>query len=503
MKQEKFYLTTPLYYVNASPHIGHAYTTIVGDALCRYMRQKLGKENVWFLTGTDEHGQKIQKAALEAKKTPLEFADDIAFKFKDLWKDFGITYDDFIRTTEDRHKKFVAKVLDLVYKNGDIYESVYEGFYCGPCESFWTPSQLGESLVCPDCKRPIEKITEKNYFFKLSKYQDWLIEHIEKNKNFIRPDIRRNEVLSFLKLNKLADLCISRPKERLSWGIPLPFNPDYVTYVWFDALINYASAVSDIDASGKLISKWWPATVQLIGKDILRQHAIYWVIMLKAIGVEAPKTIFAHGWWMMGESKMSKSMGNVVAPLDMAKKYGQESFRFFLLRDVSFGSDGNFSEEAIIKRLNSDLSNDLGNLVFRTSNMVDKYFQGNVPDCELIFQDEPGNRILEKIKILKSEIENILKPENDYNFSAALEKIWELIGMANKYVEETKPWNLAKEKKDEELKRFIKLLVTVIREVGVNLYPFMPLTSEAILEQVGEKKVQKGSPLFPRIEIIK
>ncbi|MDD5155584.1 MAG: methionine--tRNA ligase [Candidatus Omnitrophica bacterium] len=502
--KKKFYITTPIYYVNASPHIGHSYTCIAADTLARYNRQILGKENVWFLTGTDEHGQKIQKASDEAKLSPQEFVDKVVVQFKELWKALDISYDDFIRTTEDRHIRTVQKVLDILHRKGDIYEDKYEGLYCTPCETFWLQSQV-ENQLCPDCKRPVEKIAEKNYFFKLEKYQKWLIEYINKPENakFILPSTRQNEVLKFLQINTLSDLCISRPKERLNWGIPLPFAPGHVTYVWFDALINYISAVGEFDDKDKYHSKWWPAELHLIGKDILRQHAIYWPIILKALDIEMPKTIFAHGWWMIGEDKMSKSRGNVVNPIDIVNKFGIDVYRYFLLRDVPFGLDGNFSEGALIKRFNADLANDLGNLVYRVLTMIEKYYRGDIPLADKKIQDiklnARGEKIKSIIKTLHQAVDASLSGECD--FSLPLEKIWGLINMANKYVEETKPWNLAKENKTEELKAFIRLLVEVIRESSKELSAFMPRTAESIKAQLGSDKINKGKPLFPRIDL--
>ena len=373
---EKYYLTTPLYYVNSKPHIGHSYTNIAADTLARY--QRLSGKDVLFLTGTDEHGQKVDKAATQAGLTPQEFTDKISESFKDLWKTLNISYDDFIRTTETRHIQTVQEVWKRLHAKNEIYKATYSGLYCTPCENFWLESQVlkesGEPL-CPDCKRPVEKIEEDNYFLKLSTYQNWLIDYIKTHENFILPDSRRNEVLGFLENNVLQDLCISRPKNRLAWGIVSPISDAHVTYVWFDALINYISAVG-FGQNDTNFKKWWPADVHIIGKDILRHHAVYWPILLKALSDEKqevllPKMIFAHGWWVQGGEKMSKSRGNVVDPVEVVKQFGVDPYRYFLLREAPFGFDGTFSEEALILRFNHDLANDLGNLLHRSLTMCE------------------------------------------------------------------------------------------------------------------------------------
>ncbi|HDZ76461.1 MAG TPA: methionine--tRNA ligase [Candidatus Omnitrophica bacterium] len=487
----KIYLTTPLYYVNAAPHIGHSYTNVAADALARYRRSKNFK--VLFLTGTDEHGQKVERSAINAGLSPIEFADRTVDKFKDLWRKLDISYDDFIRTTEPRHINAVQKVLDVLYKKGDIYQAKYEGWYCTPCETFWT--EVDDQVICPDCKRPLEKISETNFFFKLSKYQDWLIKHFKENPDFVLPSFRYNEAFSFISKNKLEDLCISRPKSRLRWGIQTPFSKDHVTYVWFDALINYISAVGYGDDNKKL-KQWWPADVHFIGKDILRQHAIYWPIMLKALELKQPKMIVAHGWWLIGkdEAKMSKSLGNIVDPNDVISKFGIDTYRYFLLREIAFGADGKFSQEAIITRYNSDLANDFGNLVYRSLTMVEKYYSGVIPKAKNL---ENNAKIRVQIASLSGKVEACMQK---IRFSSALEVIWEVVKSANKHVEETKPWNLAKEKKEDELADFIALLVEVIKEVGRQIDCFMPHTAAKIREQFLEDKVIKGKPLFPRIE---
>ncbi|RJP28162.1 MAG: methionine--tRNA ligase [Candidatus Omnitrophota bacterium] len=503
--KNKFYITTPIYYVNASPHIGHSYTSIAADTLARHNRQKLGAGSVRFLTGTDEHGQKIQKAADDSKLKPQEFVDRVVVQFKELWSRLNISYDDFIRTTEPRHISTVQKALEILYAkevSGKkvVYSSEYVGWYCTPCETFWTETQI-EGQLCPDCKRPVEKISEINYFFRISIYQEWLINYINKNPGFIRPESRCEEVLSFLEMNQLSDLCISRPRERLSWGIPLPFSTGHVTYVWFDALLNYISAVGSFDENGVYNSEWWNHDVEvvhLIGKDILRQHAVYWPIMLKALDIRLPDTVFAHGWWLIDDSKMSKSIGNVISPLEMVDKYGIDVYRYFLLRDVPFGLDGNFSEDAIIKRFNSDLANDLGNLVFRTLNMVEKYFSGAIPEIPLL-KNSISKSIKAKVESLPQKTsKSLLAP--DFDFGAAMNAVWEVISMSNKYVEEIKPWNLAKEKKTEELKEFISILIMVIRSVQKEIAPFMPHTADLIGQQLGSNTISKGMPLFPRIQ---
>ncbi|MFH1867864.1 MAG: methionine--tRNA ligase [Candidatus Omnitrophota bacterium] len=509
MTKKVFYITTPLYYVNAKPHIGHSYTEVACDCIARYKR--MSGDKVLFLTGTDEHGQKVQRSAEAEGKNTLEFIDSVVFKFKDLWKRLDISYDDFIRTTEDRHKKVVKKILTILYDKGDIYQDEYKGFYCTPCETFWPKLQIEENL-CPDCKRKLEEISETNYFFKLSKYQGWLKDYIKEHDDFIKPDFRRNEVLGYLD-EPLNDLCISRPRQRLSWGIEIPFAKGHVTYVWFDALVNYISACGWGEDENRFKSLW-PADFHVIGKDILRPHAVYWPMMLYAAGIEPPKSIFAHGWWMLSGEKISKSKGNIIDPFEMIEKYGHNAYRYFLLREVTFGLDGTFSEEAFITRFNSDLANDLGNLLNRTLTMVEKYFDGIIPDRGEM--SEADIELEDKLYALPAKIDSIIL---GFNFSQALMAIWEIINNANKHIESQAPWQLAKAKQAERLKAVIHILVKVLSHLSFIIYPFMPDAALNMMGQIGMDikeedilldklkgellkpgtKISKGKPIFPRI----
>lgn len=502
-----FYITTPIYYVNATPHLGHAYTTILADAVARF-KKFLGYE-VYFLTGTDEHGNKIAQAAAAAGESPQAYADRISAVFQETWRKLKVQNDQFIRTTSGPHKEVVRLVLQRLYEQGEIYFGEYGGKYCFGCERFYTDKELVEGK-CPDHQKEPTYILEKNYFFRMSRYQDWLIEYVENHPDFIRPERYRNEVLAFLK-EPLEDLCISRPKARLSWGIPLPFDEDYVTYVWFDALINYISALGYPD--GVLFQKFWPKANHLIGKDILKPHAVYWPTMLKAAGIEPYQTLWVHGFWKIEEAKMSKSVGRVVAPLELVDKYGLDVFRYFLLREMVFGSDANFSEEALVGRLNADLANDLGNLFHRTLTMIERYFGGIVP-IPKGGDDGLKAKALEAVDLAASAIE-------EFGFSRGLAAIWDLIGTLNRYLDEKGPWLLAKDPaKRDELATILYNAAESLRIIALLLSPLLPDAALNMGEQLGIREelrratiedakvwgklrpgttVRKGEPIFPRV----
>jgi methionyl-tRNA synthetase len=504
---EKFYVTTPIYYVNDVPHIGHAYTTVAADIVARFNRL-LGKR-VFFLTGTDEHGQKVQKAAEERGLSPKEHADRMVLNFKRLWQKLNISNDAFIRTTDPEHKKVVQEVLQKLYDKGEIVKRPYQGWYCTPDERFWTEKELVDGK-CPECGRPVEQIEEENYFFLMSKYQDRLIKHIEEHPEYILPETRRNEVLGFLRSRPLGDLCISRPKKRLSWGIPLPFDEEYVTYVWFDALVNYYSATRYLAPETEEIH-WWPAEHHIVGKDILTTHAVYWSTMLMALEMPLPGNIFAHGWWTVEGRKMSKSLGNVVDPEDVINRYGVDAFRYFLFREVPFGLDGDFSEKSIIGRINSDLANDLGNLLNRTLSMLHRYMDGVVPEPEETEGEakELAEQILYRVKEHLSRLA----------FQKALDEIWRLIDYLNKYIDTNQPWRLAKDPQSKgKLSTVLYTCLEGLRFIGFYIFPFMPETGEKIYSALGYSalegrleelakwgqlrhgiKLSKPEPLFPRI----
>ncbi len=511
---EKFYITTPIYYPSDKLHIGHSYCTVATDAMARYKR--LRGYDVMFLTGTDEHGQKIERIADALGVTPQQYVDKIVAGVKELWASLDISYDKFIRTTDDYHVKAVQKIFKQLYDQGDIYKSEYEGWYCTPCESFYTDVQLVDGK-CPDCGRDVERLKEESYFFRLSKYQDRLIKYIEEHPDFIQPQTRQNEMINNFLKPGLEDLCVSRTT--FNWGIPVTFDDKHVIYVWVDALTNYITALgygSDDDSNYK---KYWPADIHVVGKEIVRFHTIIWPAILMALDLPLPKKVFGHGWLIIDGGKMSKSKGNVVDPKVLVDRYGLDAIRYFLLREIAFGQDGNFTNEALIQRINSDLANDLGNLVSRTAGMIEKYFGGQLPvERE---ETEFDASLKETAKAVTEKVDGLL---DNMLFSDALAEIWTLIRRANKYVDETQPWILAKDEASKaKLANSLYNLAEAIRIVSILIQPFMTKAPALIWEQIGVKddaiktwdsakewgllpadvKVKKGPAIFPRIDMKK
>ena len=500
-----FYLTTPIYYVNATPHLGHAYTTIVADAMARYHR--LAGDDVRFLTGTDEHGDKIAQAAAKAGVKPRAYTDGISAKFRETWQRLGISNDDFIRTTEERHRTVVQGILQALWDAGEIYLGKYGGHYCFGCERFYTEKEIVDGK-CPDHQTPLTWIEEENYFFKMSKYQGWLIDYINARPDLIRPERYRNEILGFLR-DPLQDLSISRPRRRLEWGIPLPFDDKYVTYVWFDALINYVSALGT--PGGEAFNRYWPHVEHLIGKDILKPHAIYWPCMLKAAGLDVYRHLDVHGYWNIGGGKMSKSVGNVVEALALTDKYGHDAFRYFLMREMTFGLDADFSEEALVGRLNADLANDLGNLVSRATTLLAKAEPTDNPQLAVL---EAEREVRTRADDARQRVERAME---QFAFHRALEAIWEFIGAVNRYIDTTQPWALVKDPaKASVLNRVLATLADSLRFLGIILAPFLPDAAAKIRRAIGDgrepslanaamgrintiPRVERLSGLFPRV----
>lgn len=512
-KKNTFYITTPIYYPSDKLHIGHAYTTVAGDAMARYKR--LRGYDVWYLTGTDEHGQKIERKAKEKDQTPQQFVDDIVVGIKELWAKLEISNDDFIRTTEERHKQIVEKIFAQLLKQDDIYKGTYEGWYCTPCESFFLERQL-EDGKCPDCGRPVELVKEESYFFRMSKYADRLLQYYEENPDFIQPESRKNEMINNFIKPGLEDLAVSRTT--FDWGVKVPGDPKHVIYVWIDALSNYITALGyGNEGADQKYRDFWPADVHLVGKEIVRFHTIYWPIMLMALDLPLPKKVFAHGWLLMKDGKMSKSKGNVVDPVMLIDRYGLDALRYYLLREVPFGADGTFTPENFVERINFDLANDLGNLLNRTIAMIDKYFEGAIPSFTgtvTAFDESLQKLAGETISQVEAALENM-------EFSVALASLWQLVSRTNKYIDETQPWALAKdEAKNGELASVMYHLAESLRIVSIALQPFLTHAPREMWKQLGIEqgelttwestkrfgqlpggtKVSKGSPLFPRLD---